>query len=155
MKTILSRVRFDAHFTFFPSVFCCFFPSYVAIALLVLVLLAFWYVLDGGNVWSCLRPPLPLAPALCSVCLWPGLRVARFWLWLLSLAALLRSALLCSLTNATRRDASEQSQPTFCCATHATTQQKKYTKKYTKIQKKILSHAAIFLNFSNPKRENV
>lgn len=34
LKTILSRVRFDAHFTF--SVFCCFF---FAIALLVLVLL--------------------------------------------------------------------------------------------------------------------
>lgn len=80
LKTILSRVRFDAHFTF--SVFCCFF---FAIALLVLVLLLLPLPLplpqplrtfDGGNVWSlcgrlpaCLTACLPLCSVCCSVCL--------------------------------------------------------------------------------------
>lgn len=90
-------------------------------------------VLDGGNVLgSCLLP----APLCVCVCLWPGLRVARFWLWLLSLAALLCAAapLLCSALlfdkrDATRRDASEQSQPTFCCATTQQNKKKNETKK--------------------------
>lgn len=63
LKTILSRVRFDAHFTF--SVFCCFF---FAIALLVLVLLLPQpLVRSMAATFGPCVPPARLPACLCAV----------------------------------------------------------------------------------------
>lgn len=65
LKTILSRVRFDAHFTF--SVFCCFFFRNCFVGVSVAVASAFG-TFDGGNVWSlCAACPPACLPLCCAV----------------------------------------------------------------------------------------